>query len=258
MQYEENYLKEVIFRIDFTKPLPQKKQLVDKFYKLVMHIFPNNKIVTHTMIQAQVINQKDGNKVTQSTQKVKNNRLSDENQEKILMLEPLTDINLKFNIYKNSTELNAIIGTIIDALIAVYGNIEIKRTGLRYINDISLSEGNTFDWGHFINPKLISNLDFPSEKNDLLRVLGIIELNRESHKVLFQYGMYNPDYPNPVAQKVFVLDFDCYTTVPLDASEIKETIKILQKDEERLFERSIEDGLRDKMVVVNDDRPRPI
>jgi uncharacterized protein (TIGR04255 family) len=142
---------------------------------------------------------------------------------------------------------------VIDAISKIYGEIEIKRTGLRYINDIVLPEGNTFDWTAFINRSLISCLDFVPEKENLSRAMGIIELNRENHKVLFQFGMYNPDYPNSIAQKVFVLDYDCYTTEELKTSDIIGMVDTLQKDEEELFERSIENGLREKMVVVADE-----
>jgi uncharacterized protein (TIGR04255 family) len=81
-----------------------------------------------------------------------------------------------------------------------------------------------------------------------------MELIRDDHRVLFQFGMYNPEYPNSVARKVFVLDFDCYKEDALNVSQIRELIEILQKDEESLFERSIENGLREQMVVVTDDR----
>lgn len=142
---------------------------------------------------------------------------------------------------------------IINAVIKVYGDIEIKRTGLRFINDISLPEGNPFDWAPFINPSLIASLDFPPENRNLSRSMGVIELIRDDHRVLFQFGMYNPEYPNKIARKIFVLDYDCYTTDKLNISEIKDKIGILQKDEEKLFESSIEDGLREKMVVVVDE-----
>ncbi|MGD0951250.1 MAG: hypothetical protein ABR985_02460 [Methanotrichaceae archaeon] len=69
--------------------------------------------------------------------------------------------------------------------------------------------------------------------------------------------MYNPEYPNKITRKIFVLDYDCYTTDELNASEIKEKMEILQRDEEKLFESSIENGLREKMGVVIDDRISP-
>ncbi|MGD0951251.1 MAG: TIGR04255 family protein [Methanotrichaceae archaeon] len=169
MQYEDNYLKNVIFRIDFAKPLSRNKQLVDKFSNLVKLVFPKKDNVTHTIVEAQILTQKDGNRVTQSTQKVTDYRLSDEDQMKILMLEPSSNVNLVFNIYKNSTELKEIIGLIIDSVIKVYGDIKIKRTGLRYINDIVLPEGSPFDWDSFINHSLISSLAFLPENKNLSR-----------------------------------------------------------------------------------------
>ena len=255
MQYENNYLTDVIFRIDFDKPVIGSKKLTDDFYNLIKDVFPKRAIVQGTVLHAQIVSQKDGNKFTQSQQKVTNYRFWDESQKKILMLEPSTDINLVFKVYKNSRELKDVINLIIDATIKVYGDIKNKRIGLRYLNDIVIPEGNSFDWVPFINRSLISSLDFRLDEDKLTRSMGTMELSRDDHKVLFQYGMYNPEYPNYIAKKAFVLDFDCYIEGMLkNASEIRETVEILQKDEESLFERSIEDGLREKMVVVVDDR----
>lgn len=254
MQYKSNYLKNVIFRIDFSQQLPPNKKLIDNFYNLVKVEFPKKEALKGKILHTQIVSKKNGNKVTQQEQNVTNYKFSDENQTKVLTLEPLSNMNLVFNIYKNSQELNDIIGLIINAVIQVYGDIEIKRTGLRYINDISIPEGNPFDWAPFINHSLIASLDFPPENRNLSRSMGVIELIRDDHGVLFQYGMYNPEYPNKIARKIFVLDYDCYINDNLNASEIKEKTKMLQSDEECLFESSINDGLREKMGVVIDDR----
>jgi len=254
MQYRSNYLKNVIFRIDFSQQLVHNKKSIDDFYNLIKEEFPKKDAIKGKILRTQIVTKKDSNKVTQQEQKVTNYKFSDENQTKILMLEPLSNINLVFNIYKNSKELKDIIRLIINAVIQIYGDIEIKRTGLRYINDISLPEGNPFDWAPFINHSLITGLDFPPENRTLSRSMGIIELIRDDHGVLFQYGMYNPEYPNKIARKIFILDYDCYIKNNLNASEINEKIEILQKDEENLFESSIRDELRKKMGVVIDDR----
>lgn len=254
MQYENNYLTDVIFRIDFDKPIIGGKKLADDFYNLIKTVFPKRALVQGTVLHAQIVAQKDGNKFTQSQQKVTNYRFWDENQKKILMLEPSTDINLVLKVYKNSRELKDVINLIIDATIKVYGDIRIKRIGLRYINDITIAEGNPFDWVPFINRSLISSLDFRSTEDKLSRSMGTMELIRDDHKVLFQFGMYNPEYPGSIARKVFVLDFDCYKEDVLNVSQMREMVEILQKDEESLFEHSIEDGLRKEMVVVTDDR----
>lgn len=254
MQYETNPLTDVIFRIDFDKPIIGSKKLSDDFYNLIKSVFPKRATVQGIVLHAEMVAQKEGNKLSQSQERVVNYRFWDENQKKILMLEPKTDANLVFKIYKNSQELKDVINLVADAIIKVYGDITIKRTGLRYINDINIPEGNPLDWIPFINPSLISSLNFRAESDRLSRSMGIMELIRDNHKVLFQFGMYNPEYPNPISKKTFVLDYDCYTEDVLNVSDIRETIEMLQKDEENLFERSIEEGLRKKMVVVVDDR----
>jgi uncharacterized protein (TIGR04255 family) len=254
MQYKTNYLRNVIFRIDFSQQLLPNKKSIDSFYNLIKGYFPKREVLKGKVLHTQIVTKKDGNKVTQQEQNVTNYKFSDENQTKILMLEPLSNINLVFNVYKNSEELKNTICLIIDAAIQIYGDIEIKRTGLRYINDIYLSEGNPFDWAPFINDSLITGLNFPPENRNLSRSMGIIELIRDDHSVLFQYGMYNPEYPNKIARKIFVLDYDCYIKENLNASEINKKLEILQKDEEYLFESSIKEGLREKMGVEIDDR----
>lgn len=253
MQYQHNYLKNVIFRIDFAGPLSQGKKHIDGFYNLVKDVFPKRESIKRTMIRAEVITQKDRNRVSQSTETVTDYKFSDENRERTLVLEPKSNINISFEVYKNSKEFKEIVGLVIDAAFKIYGDTEIKRIGLRYINEIVLSEGNAFDWVAFINRSLISCLDFRLEREDLSRSMGIFEFNRENHNVLFQFGMYNPDYPNSIAQKVFVLDYDCYSTDLLNMSNVMNMLETLQKDEEALFERSIENGLREKMVVVDSE-----
>ena len=72
-----------------------------------------------------------------------------------------------------------------------------------YINDIIL-DGDAFHWAPFINSHLISLLDFPPEKRKTSRGMGRIEIAEDNYSVLFQFGMFNPEYPNPIARKEFI------------------------------------------------------
>lgn len=262
MQYKRNYLKNVIFRIDFEQPMPSSAKSIDVFYNLIKEIFPKRESIKRVIVQASITNKKDSNRVTQSQKKVISYKFTDEASKKILMLEPLdpssninepsSNINLSLSIYKNSLELRKIISIIIDAMIKVYGDLQVKRTGLRYINDIILPEGDPFDWDTLINSSLSSYLNFPVEKRAVARGMGVIELIEEDYNVLFQFGMYNPEYPNPIARREFILDYDCYTTENINLSRINKIVESLQKGEEALFERSISNGLRDIMGVEKD------
>jgi len=60
------------------------------------------------------------------------------------------------------------------------------------------------------------------------------------------------EYPNPIARKEFILDYDCYVMDEISAAEIPKLVKVLHEDAKDLFERSILDGLREKMGLIND------
>lgn len=105
MQYENNYLKNVIFRIDFLNSLDEGKKHIDGFYNLIKDVFPKKEKIEQIVIHAQVVTQKNRHKVSQSTEKVTNYKFSDKNQEKILMLEPKSNINISFKTYKNSKKI---------------------------------------------------------------------------------------------------------------------------------------------------------
>ena len=80
--------------------------------------------------------------------------------------------------------------------------------------------------------------------------MGRIEIAEDNYSVLFQFGMFNPEYPNPIARKEFILDYDCYTEEEMSITDIPETIEDLHKAEKELFELSISDELRCIMGVI--------
>ena len=251
-KYAKNFLKNVIFRLDFAQSLSTSKKSVNDFYEVIRNKFPKKEDVATTIFEALVVSGKDSS-IKQSQKNIVNYKFSDETGEIVLMLESEpSNINLLITSYKNSDELTTLINLIISAIVKVYGDIVIKRTGLRYLNHIVLSEGNALDWTSLIDSRLISLLEFPADKRTISRGLGRIELSKDSHKVLFQFGMHNPEYPNPIARKEFILDYDCYVMDEISAAEIPKLVKVLHEDAKDLFERSILDGLREKMGLIND------
>ena len=67
----------------------------------------------------------------------------------------------------------------------------------------------------------------------------------------FRFGMFNPDYPNPLDKESFALDYDCFITEPIDSTdEVLRTIRTGHDAIQELFEQSITDSLR--KVLTND------
>ncbi len=80
-----------------------------------------------------------------------------------------------------------------------------------------------------------------------------LELKEEGYNLKFQFGLFNSEYPNPISRKEFVLDYDCSTNEETDILEIFDKAKEFNKKIHEWFEKSIQDGLRDIMGVVNND-----
>lgn len=87
-----------------------------------------------------------------------------------------------------------------------------KRLGLRYINKIKKAEANIFSWDDLLNKNLLSIFEIPVEedKSKVARAFHNLEFNYGAFNLRFQYGMHNPDFPAPIRQKLFILDFDAY------------------------------------------------
>ena len=73
---------------------------------------------------------------------------------------------------------------------------------------------------------------------------------KDDISVSLNYGINNPDFPNPVARRQFILDLDCYVSGVVESGEAEQRIRDVNALAEDIFEHSIEDGLRQKMEIV--------
>lgn len=143
---------------------------------------------------------------------------------------------------------------IFETLADLYPIKIINRVGLRYINQIKIESGDPIDWNGLIHPSLFSvQREFISRENGLLRSMHYLELKEEGYNLKFQFGLFNSEYPNPISRKEFVLDYDCSTNEEIDISRIFVKANEFNKKIHEWFEKSIQDGLRDIMGVVNNE-----
>lgn len=132
-----------------------------------------------------------------------------------------------------------------------YDLTELKQLGLRYINQVRVSEGHPLDWRGLINPHLL--VDWENgiyEPQALLRSLHESHLCHDDWRVVFRYGLFNPEYPSPVCRKEFILDYDCHRAGEMEVENAENLILEAHAIIENLFESSICQGLRDIMEAV--------
>ncbi len=125
----------------------------------------------------------------------------------------------------------------------------LDRVGLRYINRIVLPSGHPLDWDGYIDRKLTAaTLEVPGPGSpSLARSMHTIFWHEDDYRIKFQFGIHNSDFPNPVAKREFILDYDCFSVGPVDAADAPNCLVSYNKLIESLFEQSIGDKLREDM-----------
>lgn len=248
--YKEIYLDQAIFRIDFTREIDHSKKSTESFYAGIKDIFPHKEDIKNIILEASFSQEKDGRKISQVERDVVNYRFTDESKNIILGLDP-TALFIEVKLYTNFDDLISKIDLVLGNLKRCYGDIIIKRIGLRYINKIILDKGDPLDWADLINDNLISMLSFPADKSELSRSIGLIELNKDDCYVRFQFGLPNREFPNPISRREFILDYDCYNDDEIEISEVRDNVLLFHDNIVSLYEGSISDGLREIMGEVD-------
>lgn len=125
--------------------------------------------------------------------------------------------------------------------------LAVKRLGVRYINVVSAPGRNPLNWSAYLDRRLISNLSFPVKGQGLTRAMTNVELVVDGIGLRYQYGVWNPDYPNLVRRKEFILDLDASAMGLASLSDARIQTQHLHEIVEETFERSIKDALRKLM-----------
>jgi uncharacterized protein (TIGR04255 family) len=153
--------------------------------------------------------------------------------------------------YQHFEELRQQVAFILGSFRNRFGQVQFTRIGLRYVNEITRPEGAPLDWDGLIDAGLVTSV-----KAGLLdgfrmaRSVHHLVAQRDDISVILNYGINNPDYPNPVARRQFVLDLDCYVSGLIESADAEQRISDVNRVAEDIFENSIKQGLRDIMGIV--------
>jgi len=134
---------------------------------------------------------------------------------------------------------------VLTAFESVYKPSIISRIGLRYINQIHLA-GNPFDWDSYIHANLVAGLStFGGDSSCIARLMSQMFLVHDDAKILFQYGIFNTEFPNRISKKEFVLDYDCFNEDECGFSVISSKVDHFNDIVCGLFEQSIGEKMRE-------------
>lgn len=248
---QNNFLNEVIFRIDFTTILKlsgNKKESAEDFQKKIFHEFPNVEIIHNNNFNIDIDIKSGLPKQFNSEDNlcwIFRNGLGDKEVS-------LTSNNLSYTCKNGSYNgfklfLNDVL-LILDAL-SVYKPFELKFLGLRYINQIDNPDIND-DIDLYINDFLSNKPlidDFADDEEVMSQIFTKFSIKKENYLLNLQYGFFNSDFPNPNHQKDFILDYDCVTQEIKAITDIEKHLKYMNQIIFDKFEYSIKDALIEKM-----------
>lgn len=248
--YKSHFLTNVIFRVEFPKILELTEQKPpSKFQERISDKYP---IVEEVKGEIQKYQFKKALDYIETEKKVSWEFSNKEKTKRVFIDSDFVFVeHLK---YEHFEDLFQDVKLIFESFKDLYPIKIINRVGLRYINQIRIESGDPIDWNSLIHPSLFSvQREFISRENSLLRSMHYLELKEEGYNLKFQFGLFNSEYPNPISRKEFVLDYECSTNEETDILEIFDKAKEFNKKIHEWFEKSIQDGLRDIMGVVNND-----
>ncbi|MBF0362765.1 MAG: TIGR04255 family protein [Oligoflexia bacterium] len=240
--YKKNCLSSVIVRTDFFSPLKEIENSFDSvLYKQVLALFPipePRTSFTHELKLSQ-------NNVETQREQFTEWRFHSKSRSKTVIFSP-TAIIISYAVYSSYEEVKGDFSSVFNMFSEKYPATQVARIGIRYINNIEMIyEKEPTIWNSYINSNLIKSFDFfPQRKEYLSRLFQNIEYNFGDFVLRFQCGMHNPDYPDIIKKKVFILDYDAFRQGAVDSAELASFLGKMHDCIQKTFEESITDEYR--------------
>lgn len=245
-RYRNNYLKKVIIRLDFASDLQEVKEHIPmNSTKQILSIFPIAEPKTFIGKELQVSPTESKERIETGTNWFYHSK---ERDKTLCISTKYTWV--AYNNYHDFETLMSDFLPICTELYEINNDLQVARLGLRYINNIETDNTQPYDWGDYLDDKLLSIFEVPKRKDRISRAFHNLTLNYDDMMLTFQYGMYNPDFPAVIKKKIFILDYDAYYEGLLSFDDIKSKLPTFHDEIENLFESCINDKLREIMGVI--------
>lgn len=249
--YRMNFLSKVILRADFnTQPLTVTAER-PIFSDIAETIFPHAS--STPLVEMHVNMTQEGGEVVQRvTGTVWNYRKKADGTAVVSFSNNYVSLEYGPGDYTTFDSFFAEFTTLLNALRQRYNLQLIDRIGLRYINEIRLP-GKALEWDGILRPDLVAATvqALPMQKGRMLRSMHQVIQQHGEDVLVFNYGIFNPDYPSPAVQRNFVIDIDCARQGAIPVIEALDCVRTLNDLASDTFESCIEDGLRTTMGVIS-------
>lgn len=232
--YKTNYITNAVVGINFSRSVEVSDKLIDELKTIFGDDFPDSQNAETVSLEVSLSGKE------KTTREVRNRaiRLINKTNGSTVNLES-NSLSVELRRFHEFEDLKPLVVKLNSFLNGSIAPIGISRLGLRFINQIRLDEGHPLNWDGLIDISLIQSVKIVEPTNEISRAIGVIELNRSEYCLRFNYGWFNSEYPNPIAKKEFVLDYDCYSTNEVQTKDLIEKVGIYHEAIRALFKKSI-------------------
>jgi uncharacterized protein (TIGR04255 family) len=245
-KYRRNFLKQVIARIDFASPVVSLAQGPPKsVLSALISEFPVPE-QKKQVVQQVVVTDADVQRARRETFQW---HFHSKNRDKSVYIGS-DAMYVEYKKYDRFESLRRDFLAVSNALFDTFGDLQVRRLGLRYIDNIEFpNEKNPTDWSKYLHKNLLASFHL-GDPSTISRAFHVIEFNYGDMSMRFQYGMPNPDFPASIKKKLFTLDYDAYCTALLGREEIERQLTEFHDKLKMSFEEVITDNLRKVMGVI--------
>jgi len=246
LEYDTNYLAQVIARIDLTEPIPWVDKLPKEIMEAARAGFPIVETTPHFSGTVEIRADQGGSRLEHHEETRTEWAFHSAERNRHLKIGPTYVLVTcdSFRTYDDSIASG--LEPVWDAVAERVDDLQTRRLGLRYVNHIPQTDESrdVLSWTNLVKKRICAVLNVPDPYDGLTRAVGISEYNLGDCLMRFQFGMPNPDYPSPLRQKMFLLDYDCFVETPVDSGEVLSVMDAMRQRIEALFEASITPALR--------------
>jgi uncharacterized protein (TIGR04255 family) len=243
-KYPHNYLKNVTARIDFGQNYYEvSSDVPGVLQERIKERFPFMQKKSAMAEQLQVVSETEIKR-----RHVRENHWFFQAQDgsRTLCIAP-NFLWIDYKKYNGFGDLKDTFSKVVDGLFESFPNFSVNRFGLRYLNEIEMTEPRVTEWGEYLDRDLLAIFVLADDQTKISRAFHNLEMNYGDMNLTFLYGMHNPEYPAPIRQKTFVLDFDAYALKVQGKDALNNCLQVMHDRIESLFERSITDRFREIM-----------
>ena len=234
--YKNNFLKDVIFRIDFVNPVD-----INNFVKKNLNELKKN-YPLYSPVKAKHDNIKlTPESVEKETIEFTNQIFYNFDRTARIEMNPSCLI-INYKKYKDFEPLFKDIELILGLLIKD-SDITVGRTGLRYINIFENSGLEKIDWSKYIKENLLFEENWGGF--NVLQHMSVANLKKEECLIKVQYGLFNGEMPNDRVKDSYILDIDASSFQMCDLNLVKSQIITWNDSIREVFENSITEEMKD-------------